>query len=385
MGEREFRAHYGVSPKTVHALGESGKVVLNLYARDPAAWRVVNCDYLTGMVDLAFVNGERVDKFFRAINPAYDTVVEKYAELLAKKLTELGQHSPVHLSRLLQTRGNKVDVRNKAAREARRWAYIASLAPEISSRIEEPVDNGQLEEAFRALAVWKELASPYSASVGGDTYWKPEVFREPTLLGRLVGMPSRTSQQDREIRSYIKEKVIGIGKVKVPAGISEKNLLRFLSLPDVMQRKRELNEAVAILTRELNAGAVKDANVGDVARIVADIESQMQDLARRGASVTRHVILEGLPVVAKYFDIHLGPSDPETLQLASARIKDTSDFFGSFAARHRHADRHRLLLVLKENESPHWLRAERFSTRFIRASRWELDKVWTVLRSWLDR
>lgn len=344
MSEHEFEKRYRISIRVVEELVDMGRVIPNLYVRNPARWK--GMEHYRYLIEKSFVNGERVNTYFNIREPQFNNFILQREKILKQKFKKLEKVDIEQTNSFIEIARS---TRQDACRViANRWAYLDIVAKEASEYVSQLVDDLKLEEAANFIRVSKHIfVSPISASLGSNFIWGPKDIA-------LLAHPSEyTVQKIQKTYNYLQKEeqiefllnyITGTQPFRYLKDFQVEYLINLLKDNDLIDLKSKLFESMDIMTRFLQKGIIDNSKIEEWKRLVEEIQKIHSHYERFGRLAFETSSILGIAIgtlINPIFGIGTGI-------FFQAILKEFANKVGSTIYKMINPDKHRFIGLLTE-------------------------------------
>lgn len=235
MSKREFSDTFKMSISQMEALIELGAMATSIYVRKSEKWN--GYDHFSPLLTQSMVNGERLDAYFKYINPNFDKDRDGFTEYLKETIAKRADASQSYKEELEDVLLKlKMDSEEACNVWATRLAYLKTIIPEVIPPLEANFANGALRTAIEEMDDQKNRhISPISIGIGGNSYYGGE--DQTQNLGRSNPFEWGENKFPREYKertlfferlNYISNYITGAPSLQMGQHIDPAQLIKFV-------------------------------------------------------------------------------------------------------------------------------------------------------------
>ena len=297
-GRLQFELRYGIDLHTAITLVDRGRLLPNLYVRDPAAW--VGCDDLRELVHRSTANGVRVEAYLQARFPQHTDRISQRRDLGQSILNDLCKRDRSSYEHVLE----RLSANKKSAGTVlgRRWAYVDSFAADASETFGRLLKEAKWDTALDYLTVVQHLTvSPISGALGGQLIWGREHLQ---MLHRVLSGPLHNearatgsigpwvhagveSHTDPEVMSFLASHLGGAGALEFLDRATATALLTITDDPEFAGLRKQFHAAADELSIATGQEKTLEASVQQWAGSAKEMRAKLSAYKKTGEIVFR--------------------------------------------------------------------------------------------------
>jgi len=301
LPEQDFEHQYGMRVRDVQALAEKSRVFINVYAQTPTVWE--GADHLLGLVKQSFSVGQRVEAYFRTINPMFEDTKNRKSAEFQDIVARFKRKEPDRFDQLLKVvRGGEERI---AKNMGTWWAYLDSISHSICQPLEVNPDDLDIPTTFEKLRLKKYVfASRATAAAGGQYYLGPQELNEfrryPQEGDYTVARQLRFRDGSKDqIGAFLTGELLSFRRANLVshqlADDQFKSLERYLTSPEHDEYKKKVNVALEAINLAVQNGKVPDTEFSSLKKYYDEqvriiVDSKLGKRVTHGLSITGHIV-----------------------------------------------------------------------------------------------
>lgn len=353
----EFKSIHRIDIKTAEKLVERDLLLPNLLVRNPEEWK--GHEHLNGLLEEAWVNGERVDHYLLARNGEYDDLFRSRREFL-NEMWNMLDDDRVKRS-LLDISGIK-NYKDMPKVVGKRWAYLDVLEPAASRELEALFQQELYVDAFKYHRGVKHLfASPLTAALGGHFVWGPDELKKlkaterygdtniSSLIEDYLPLSQRVFQHSEAIE-YVLGVITRAEPFEVLQEWESQRLLKLLNNEQFKMLKQDIYRTLGAMVFEARKGGNPDPKFEDFKKMTKEFQGQLNNYQKRGkATVDGIFVAIGSLIGGCIGSITGGSLGSLAGYIIAASIpEEVKEQVGSVAHYVKNPDRHLIVVTLQQ-------------------------------------